>query len=160
MRLLVLSFFILFFVGCGSFFAQKYGLDILEEKRVQATRKDSLFEGNRLVAVAVATNLNQVSEFNYHGSEYFFIEIFSEIEMDFSKIEYLLNGTPPSHIYKITKDKFDEILKPVSKWSHCYLVVFNPLNELESRNMVLRIHVSKIGEMKFDFSVKITPLRL
>lgn len=151
----------LFFSGCDSFFNRGYSVDIVSEKKIQASRKDAILKDNKVVMTVIATYLNNVSALAYYNREYFFIEIYNENQIDYSNvIDYTLNDRKPLWIREIKNDEFDEILRPNNKWSRCYLAAFSDISELESREMILKMNVGKVGVMSFDFSLKIVPLQM
>ena len=146
-------------VGCNSSFMNS-NKDVLAEKKSQASRKASISKGNKVLMTAIVTHLNDVSVMAYHNREYFFVEIYSEEEMDYGGIiTYTLNGKSPLWVREIKSDEFDKILNPSNKWSRCYMVAFKTLSELELRNMVLTMEVSQLGKMEFDFTIKLLPLQ-
>lgn len=161
MRKIAVLYFLLFlfFQGCNSFFSNNhYTLDIVSEKKVQASRKGEIIRGNKVLAIATVTHLNEVSALVYHGREYFFVELYSEDDIgDF--IEYDLNNSNPLWVREIAQDEFDEILKPNNKWSRCFLVAFNAIGGIGAREIVLNMNIIGLGTMKFDFSFKILPMQ-
>ncbi|CBG39828.1 hypothetical protein [Helicobacter mustelae] len=151
---------LLFLEGCNTFFGQEDGVDILAEKKVQASRKAEIIENHKILMTMVVTYLNEVSELAYYNRKYFFVEIFQEdSSSDAPLIDYFLNGQKSLWVREIHEDEFDKILIPRNKWSKCFLVAFHDLNELESRDMVLKAEVSSMGTMTFDFSFKTLPMQ-
>ncbi|WP_104696781.1 MULTISPECIES: hypothetical protein [unclassified Helicobacter] len=149
----------LFFQGCNSFFSNNtYALDIVGEKKVQASRKGEIVKDNKVLVVATVTHLNEVSALTYRGREYFFVEFYSEDDIG-NFVEYHLNKLKPLWVREITKDEFDEVLKPNNKWSKCYLVAFDSIGGIGAREMILGMDVVGFGIMEFDFGFKTLPMQ-
>lgn len=146
--------------GCSTFFSSENNLDILDEKKVQASRKSEIIKDKKILMSMVVTHLNEVSVTAYYNREYFFVEIFQEdINDTLPLIDYSLNNQEPLWIREIKKDEFDKILSPSNKWSKCYLLAFKSLSNLGSRSMILKAKVASQGEMEFDFSFKTLPMQ-
>ncbi|MCE3036688.1 hypothetical protein LW135_02425 [Helicobacter sp. faydin-H20] len=146
------------FLGCSTVFVSDDDIDILSEKKVQASRKGEIIKDKKNYMNMIVTHLNEVSQSAYNNREYFFVEIFQEEgDGDFSLVEYTLNGITPLWIREVKSDEFDEIIKPSNKWSKCYLLAFRKIANLESRDMVLNARVVSYGTMTFDFSFKTLP---
>lgn len=154
----IILFSLFVFCGCNSFFSNSYTLDVVAEKKVQASRKGEILKDQKVVLVATVMHLNDVSVVAYHGREYFFVEIYDEGQLN-GYIDYKLNGSSPLWIREIQSDEFDEILKPNNKWSKCYLVAFKSVGKLELREMFLKMEVIGVGTMNFDFGFKSLPMQ-
>ncbi|PAF52767.1 hypothetical protein [Helicobacter sp. 13S00477-4] len=151
----------LFFLGCNSYYIDSYKPDIIAEKKIQASRKGQIIKNQKPVVIAVATHLNEVDDVVYGGREYFFVEIFSEDQSIFlnDMIDFTLFKKPPIWVREIKKDEFDEILHSSNKWSKVYLIAFNKLDPLSSRNAKLIMEVYGLGKIVFDFAYQAIPMQ-
>lgn len=161
------NFFLIFcsvfiFIGCTSYYEDTYKPDIIFEKRIQASRKGEIQKNQKPVIVAVATHLNEVDNVIYGGREYFFVEIFSENKMIFlnNMINFTLFGKDPIWSREIRKDEFDEILHPSNKWSKSFLIAFDKLDPLASRDAKLVMKVYDFGEIVFDFAYEASTMQI
>ncbi|WP_370690906.1 hypothetical protein [Helicobacter cappadocius] len=158
--LVLLGIFI--FLGCTSYYEDTYKPDIIFEKKIQASRKGEILKHQKPVVVAVAIHLNEVDNVIYSGREYFFVEIFSENKEIFlnDMIEFTLFGKSPIWSREITKDDFDEILHPSNKWSRNFLVAFDKLDPLASRDAKLVMKVYNLGKIVFNFAYEAAPMQI
>ncbi|PAF53430.1 hypothetical protein BKH42_05755 [Helicobacter sp. 13S00482-2] len=158
----MICFAIFIFFGCTSYYEDTYKPDIIFEKKIQASRKGEILKNKKPILVAVAIHLNEVDNVIYGGREYFFVEIFSENKGIFlnDMIEFTLFGKTPIWSREITRDDFDEILHPSNKWSKTFLVAFEKLDPLASRDAKLMMKVYDLGQIVFDFAYQATPMQI
>ncbi len=71
--------FLFFCLGCVSNFNEDtYTLDLVLEKKIQASRKGEITQNNVPIITAIATHLNDVDSGTYYDHEYFLVEIFTQ----------------------------------------------------------------------------------
>ena len=153
------------FGACTNYFESGYHPQMLEEKKIQATRKFQTLRDEKIDLVVFATHLNEIERTYYKNLEYFFVELYapSQEPINLYRVQIELsnaNGVweEPRYIRKITPDEYDAVLKPINKWSSCYLVAFEKLSMEKSDNAKLRISID--GEPQvLDFSYFVIPFQ-
>lgn len=142
------------FSGC-SYFSDIYKPTIISDQKVLSSRKSQIQIGKESI-IGIATYLNNVMPDIYNNGEYFFLELFSEIDipimfMDFS----IVNNASFKWIREVNSNDFDEVITTDNKWSKAYLIAFNKVREQDKKNMKLYIDIANIGSMYFDFTYKV-----
>lgn len=158
----ILLIFILLFSGCG-LYHNSYKPDVLLEKKINQSRKSQIIKDGKTDIIAIATYLNNVDSTIYNGDrEYFYIEIFSELEIPLleSMHFWLSGGVDFLWIREIEKDESDKIITPNNKWSRGFLIAFDALEYQQKKNMILRLDIDNVGSMKFDFTYKVLEMQL
>lgn len=151
--------------ACTNYFESGYHPQMLEEKKIQATRKFQILRDEKIDLVVFATHLNEIERSYYKNLEYFFIELYAPsqepINLHRVKMElFSANGVweEPHYIRKLAQDEYDEVLKPINKWSSCYLVAYEKLPLDKSDHAKLRISID--GEPQvLDFSYFVIPFQ-
>ncbi len=149
------------FNGCG-IYNNSFKPEVLAEKKMLSSRKDEIIQDNKVAIVAIATYLNNVNPSIYHTREYFFIEIFSELDIPF--IDYMKFSITNNERFlwarEVNKDEFDEVINVSNRWSKAYLIAFSDINEYDKKNLKLNLEIDNIGEMDFDFAYQVLEIQL
>ncbi|RAX53054.1 hypothetical protein CCY99_06715 [Helicobacter sp. 16-1353] len=149
------------FCGCG-FYNNSFKPEVLAEKKILSSRKAEIVQNGKVVMVVIATYLNNVNPDIYNTREYFFIEVFSEL--DIPLIYYMTfsitNNERFLWIREVDKDEFDDVLNVSNKWSKGFLIAFDDIDEYDKKNMKLNLVVDTIGEMNFDFTYEVFEMQL
>ncbi len=154
------------FVSCTNYFEKGYHPELLEERKIQATRKFQIIRNDKIDLVVFATYLNDIERTYYKNLEYFFIEIYapSQEPIIFKRLRIDLatrdgkSWLEPQYIRLLNKNEYDEVLHPINKWSNCYLVAFAKSTLIDTDKMLLRIVVDE-QEEKLDYSFKVIPFQ-
>lgn len=154
------------FVSCTNYFEKGYRPELLEERKIQATRKFQIIRNDKIDLVVFATYLNDIERTYYKNLEYFFIEIYapSQEPIIFKRLRINLathdrkSWLDPQYIRLLNKDEYDEVLRPINKWSNCYLVAFAKSTLIDADKMLLRIAVDE-HEERLDYSFKVIPFQ-
>lgn len=148
--------FCFIFCGCG-FYDNSFKPQVLAEKKILSSRKAEIIQNNKVAIVVIATYLNNVNPDIYNTREYFFIEVFSELDipllesMEFS----ITNNERFLWIREVNKDEFDGVINVSNKWSRGFLIAFNDIDEYDKKNMKLNLLIDNVGEMNFDFTYEV-----
>lgn len=148
--------FCFIFCGCG-FYDNSFKPQVLAEKKILSSRKAEIIQNNKVAIVVIATYLNNVNPDIYNTREYFFIEVFSELDipllesMEFS----ITNNERFLWIREVNKDEFDGVINVSNKWSRGFLIAFNDIDEYDKKNMKLNLVIDNVGEMNFDFTYEV-----
>lgn len=148
--------FCFIFCGCG-FYNNSFKPQVLAEKKILSSRKAEIIQNNKVAIVVIATYLNNVNPDIYNTREYFFIEVFSELDipllesMQFS----ITNNERFLWIREVNKDEFDGVINVSNKWSRGFLIAFNDIDEYDKKNMKLNLVINNVGEMNFDFTYEV-----
>lgn len=152
----ILFLFCFIFCGCG-FYDNSFKPQVLAEKKILSSRKAEIIQNNKVAIVVIATYLNNVNPDIYNTREYFFIEVFSELDipllesMEFS----ITNNERFLWIREVNKDEFDGVINVSNKWSRGFLIAFNDIDEYDKKNMKLNLVIDNVGEMNFDFTYEV-----
>lgn len=148
--------FCFIFCGCG-FYDNSFKPQVLAEKKILSSRKAEIIQNNKVAIVVIATYLNNVNPDIYNTREYFFIEVFSELDipllesMQFS----ITNNERFLWIREVNKDEFDDVINVSNKWSRGFLIAFDNIDEYDKKNMKLNLIIDNVGEMNFDFTYEV-----
>lgn len=148
--------FCFIFCGCG-FYNNSFKPQVLAEKKILSSRKAEIIQNNKVSIVVIATYLNNVNPDIYNTREYFFIEVFSELDipllesMEFS----ITNNERFLWIREVNKDEFDDVINVSNKWSRGFLIAFDDIDEYDKKNMKLNLIIDNVGEMNFDFTYEV-----
>lgn len=148
--------FCFIFCGCG-FYDNSFKPQVLAEKKILSSRKAEIIQNNKVAIVVIATYLNNVNPDIYNTREYFFIEVFSELDipllesMQFS----IINNERFLWIREVNKDEFDDVINVSNKWSRGFLIAFDNIDEYDKKNMKLNLIIDNVGEMNFDFTYEV-----
>lgn len=148
--------FCFIFCGCG-FYNNSFKPQVLAEKKILSSRKAEIIQNNKVAIVVIATYLNNVNPDIYNTREYFFIEVFSELDipllesMQFS----ITNNERFLWIREVNKDEFDDVINVSNKWSRGFLIAFDNIDEYDKKNMKLNLIIDNVGEMNFDFTYEV-----
>ncbi|WP_104748871.1 hypothetical protein [Helicobacter cetorum] len=162
-NLSILLVFLFFCLGCVSNFNEDtYTLDLVLEKKIQASRKGEITKDNVPIITAIATHLNDVDNGTYYYHEYFLVEIFTQNSdyIDNDYISYELfgrkpTGSDPLWVREITKDEFDGILETTNKWSRAFLLAFPKLDYLAVKEAKLELNAYSLGAITFNFAYQV-----
>lgn len=173
------------FSGCSNYFNREFQFEMLEEKKIQATRKAEITKNNKTTLVIFATHVNDIHYKFYKDLEYFFIEIYSPLNepINIKRFSFDLEATKgfsrelkqssnflknpyekdskiselkPVYVNFISPKDYDSLFKPTNKWSKCFLVAFPKLSEVDRESIKLKIFVDG-KPLLFDFSFKTLP---
>lgn len=153
--------FCFIFCGCG-FYNNSFKPQVLAEKKILSSRKAEIIQNNKVAIVVIATYLNNVNPDIYNTREYFFIEVFSELDipllesMQFS----ITNNERFLWIREVNKDEFDDVINVSNKWSRGFLIAFDNIDEYDKKNMKLNLIIDNVGEMNFDFTYEVFEIEL
>lgn len=148
--------FCFIFCGCG-FYDNSFKPQVLAEKKILSSRKAEIIQNNKVAIVVIATYLNNVNPDIYNTREYFFIEVFSELDipllesMQFS----ITNNERFLWIREVNKDEFNDVINVSNKWSRGFLIAFDDIDEYDKKNMKLNLIIDNVGEMNFDFTYEV-----
>lgn len=149
------------FCGC-SFYSVSFKPEVLEEKKILSSRKSELISNNKVNMVVVVSYLNNVNPEIYNAREYFFIEVFSELDISF--IDYsefkIIDNAKFLWIREIPPSEFDDVLKVTNKWSRGFLIAFEEIDEQNKKNMELNIDVYNLGNMNFNFKYEVFEMKI
>ncbi|MGX2982241.1 hypothetical protein [Helicobacter sp. 23-1045] len=151
-----------FFSGCG-LYKDGYKPSVLMEKKINQSRKAEISKGGKSEVIAIATHLNNVdSRIFGAGREYFFIEIFSEVDIPLVESLHfrLTNNVDFMWMREIEVEESDEILGVRNRWARGFLIAFDELEYQQKKNMKLIMEVENVGAMVFDFSYQVLEMRL
>lgn len=162
----VLIIFAILLNGCG-LYNSGYKPTILLEKKINQSRKAQIVKNGKTEIVAIATYLNNVDSSAYPmGREYFFIEIFSELEIPLiESLRFsLTNNVEFIWIREISIDEMKEeknnIIETYNRWGKGFLIAFDELEYQQKKNMKLTLEIENVGTMIFDFSYKVLEMQL
>lgn len=150
--------------GCG-LYKDGYKPTVLLEKKINQSRKSQIIKNGKTEIVAIATYLNNVDSRIYRGErEYFFVEIFSELEIPLMESLHfsLTNNVEFMWIREIDEAemKADNIMDTYNRWGRGFLIAFDELEYQQKKNMKLTLEVDNVGTMIFDFSYKVLEMQL
>ncbi|SQB98653.1 hypothetical protein [Helicobacter fennelliae] len=190
MRFFLALLFAIFLSSCSNYLQQNLHPSVLEEKKIQATRKAEIINDNKVEILFLATYLNEIENSFYQNLEYFFVEIYTpnhepinlkrihfqlttnnannnSIDSDNSIIDSAIAGTNAS-----TKPFLEPLYIRQIKPNE-YDSVLSPTNKWSSCYLVAFqktniIDTEKIGlniiydetPLKFDFSIKKIPFQI
>lgn len=151
----------LVFGGCGLYHTS-YKPGVLAEKKILSSRKAEIIKQGKVEMIMIATHLNNVNPTIYHTREYFFLEVFSEL--DIPLINYMQFQITRNKrllwIREVKKDEFDEVINISNKWSRGFLVAFDSIDEHDKKNLTLKVTIDNVGQMNFDFTYKVFEMQL
>ena len=155
------------FVGCTSYFEKGYHPEVLEEKKIQATRKTQTIKNEAIDLVVLITYLNEIEYSYYDNLCYFFVEIYapSQEPLNFKRLHIELSGDNKNtwhqarYMRLLSPKEYDRVLKPVNKWSNCYLVAFDKVNFTNVNSALVRLWIDE-EEKFFDFSFEVIPFQM
>ncbi len=153
-------------VSCTNYFEKGYHPQMLEEKKIQATRKLQTIRNDKIDLVIFATYLNDIERTYYKNLEYFFIEIYapSQEPIILQRLHIQIatrdgkTWLDPQYMRLLGKDEYDAVLHPINKWSNCYLVAFVKSPLIDTDNMLLRIMVDEQVSI-LDYGFKVIPFQ-
>ena len=148
--------------GCG-LYDDSYKPSVLLEKKINQTRKSQIIKDGKTTAIAIATYLNNVDSRIYdEGREYFFVEIFSELEIPLRESLHfsLTNNVEFMWIREVGADEMDGILSVYNRWARGFLIAFDELEYQQKKNMKLTLEIENVGTMEFDFGYKVIEMQL
>ncbi len=148
--------------GCG-LYDDSYKPSVLLEKKINQTRKGQIIKDGKTEVVAIATYLNNVDSRIYcEGREYFFIEIFSELEIPLRESLHfsLMDNVEFMWIREVRIDEMDGILSVYNRWARGFLIAFDEVAYQQKKNMRLTLEIENVGEMEFDFGYKVLEMQL
>ena len=148
--------------GCG-LYDDSYKPSVLLEKKINQTRKSQIIKRGKTEVVAIATYLNNVDSRIYRdGREYFFVEIFSELEIPLREsLHFRLTGNSELiWIREISEDEMEGILNVYNRWGRGFLIAFNEIAYQQKKDMKLTLEIENIGTMEFNFSYKVLEMQL
>lgn len=70
-----------------------------------------------------------------------------------------LNKIDPLYIRQINTDEYDELFRPLNKWSSCYLIAFPKISFISKENLVLNVTLRDKTEV-MDFGFKSLKFKL
>ncbi|AFI06288.1 hypothetical protein [Helicobacter cetorum] len=163
LSLVFLLFVLLSYLGCVSNFNEDtYTLDLVLEKKTQASRKGEITQKSVPIITAIATHLNDVDSGTYYYHEYFLVEIFTQNQewLDNDYISYKLFGknpigSEPLWVREINKEEFDGILETTNKWSRAFLIAFDKLDYLAVKEAKLELDAYSLGTIIFNFAYQV-----
>lgn len=133
------------------------------EKKINQTRKSQIIKDGKTTAIAIATYLNNVDSRIYtDGREYFFVEIFSELEIPLRESLHfsLTNNVEFMWIREVELDEMEGILSVYNRWARGFLIAFDELEYQQKKNMKLTLEIENVGTMEFDFGYKVIEMQL
>lgn len=153
--------------GCTSYFEKGYHPAVLEEKKIQSTRKIQIIKDGKIDLVIFATYLNDIEQNFYKNQEYFFVEFYapSQEPLNLKRIQLEIatkdseKWESPLYMRKIPPNEYDNIFMPLNKWSSCYLVAFEKSENIDDEKVRLRVRVDEKVDI-FDFSFKVIPFEI
>lgn len=162
MRIILITFLCALIAGCG-LYKDGYKPNILLEKKINQSRKAQIINAGKSQVVAIATHLNNVdSRIFSQGREYFFIEIFSELDIPLAESLHfsLTNGVDFMWMREIPHNEMEGVLSVYNRWARGFLIAFDELEYQQKKNMRLVAEVENVGTMIFDFSYKVLEMQL
>lgn len=162
MRIILITFLCVLISGCG-LYKDGYKPDILLEKKINQSRKAQIIRDGKSQVVAIATHLNNVdSRIFSQGREYFFIEIFSEVDIPLAESLHfsLTNNIDFIWMREIPHDEMEGVLSVYNRWARGFLIAFDELEYQQKKNMKLFMEVENVGVMIFDFSYKVLEMQI
>lgn len=154
--LLLLS---LFFCGCG-LYNDSFRPEILKEKKILSSRKSQIIIDNKTQIVCIVTYLNNVDSELFKDAEYFFIEVFSQLDLPIGFMDFsITNNSRFNWIREVYEDEFDDVINTYNKWSKAYLISFEEIPDQSKKNMQFSIDIAGFGKMDFDFSYKVSEIQ-
>lgn len=148
--------------GCG-LYDDSYKPSVLLEKKINQTRKSQIIRRGKTEVVAIATYLNNVDSRIYRdGREYFFVEIFSELEIPLREsLHFRLSGDAEFiWIREVEKSEMEGILSVYNRWGRGFLIAFDEISYQQKKDMILSLEIENVGEMEFNFSYKVYEMQL
>ncbi len=152
--------------GCTSYFEKGYHPAVLEEKKIQSTRKVQIIKDDKIDLVIFATYLNDIEKSFYKNQEYFFVEFYapSQEPLNLKRIQLEIAAQDnswhtPLYMRKIPPSEYDNIFMPLNKWSSCYLVAFEKSENIDDEKVRLRVRVDEKADI-FDFSFQVIPFQV
>lgn len=162
MKIILTAILCVLFAGCG-LYKDGYKPSVLREKKINQSRKAQITKDGKSQVIAIATYLNNVDSRIYReGREFFFIEIFSELDIPLAESLHfsLTNNVNFMWMREVGDDEDDEILRAHNRWGRGFLIAFNELDYQQKKNMKLKMEVENVGVMIFDFSYKVLEMQL
>lgn len=148
----------LLFGGC-SMYNKSYKPDMILDKKVLSSRKDQIIIDGRVKIIAIATYLNNVdSSIEDDDREYFFIEIFSELDIPLiDYIHFSINDNAKFLWIREMQqqDSIDKTTNLNNKWSKGFLIAFESISYQSKKNLELKMEVDTFGEMAFNFAYEV-----
>lgn len=155
-------FGVIYFGGCG-LYDDSYKPNVLLEKKINQTRKSQIIKNGKTEVIAIATYLNNVDSRIYRdGREYFFVEIFSELEIPLlESLHFSLTGDVEfMWIREVEKGEMEGILNIYNRWGRGFLIAFDELVYQQKKDMALKVEIENVGEMEFNFGYKVLEMQL
>lgn len=143
--------------GCG-LYDDSYKPSVLLEKKINQTRKSQIINNGKTEVVGIATYLNNVDSRIYaEGREYFFVEIFSELEIPLREsLHFSLTGDAEFiWIREVEASEMEGILSVYNRWGRGFLIAFDEIPYQQKKNMKLTLEIENVGEMEFNFGYKV-----
>lgn len=129
---------------------------MLSDQKVLSSRKAQIKVGKKISVIGIATYLNNVLPDIYINGEYFFLELFSESNINIAFMDFsIINDSRVKWIRKVNIEDFDDIINVYNKWSTGYLIAFDEVQDRDKKDMQLHIDIANIGSMDFDFTYKV-----
>ena len=150
--------------GCG-LYNNGYKPTALLEKKINQSRKAQIIKNGKTEIVAIATYLNSVDARIYRKErEYFFIEIFSELDIPLMEsLRFsLTDNVDFIWIREVKADEMSDesVISTYNRWGRGFLIAFDELDYQQKKNMKLTLEVENVGTMIFDFSYKVLEMQL
>ncbi len=150
--------------GCG-LYKNGYKPTALFEKKINQSRKAQIVKNGKTEIVAIATYLNSVDSSIYRAErEYFFVEIFSELDIPLMEsLRFsLTNNVDFIWIREVKADEMSDegVISTYNRWGRGFLIAFDELEYQQKKNMKLTLEVENVGTMIFDFSYKVLEMQL
>ena len=152
-----------FWLGSCGLYDDSYKPSVLLEKKINQTRKSQIIRGGKTEVVAIATYLNNVDSRIYaNGREYFFVEIFSELEIPLRESLHfsLTDNVEFMWIREVGASEMEDILSVYNRWARGFLIAFDELSYQQKKNMKLTLEIENVGTMEFDFGYKVLEMQL